>query len=212
VAFNARAVWSVQLVSFSWHLTASSFSTLCMIHGFYNETPWFWRCFQNRFFFLSLLPPCAKVLLLTIGVQNPSSIFRIPHGPPLGSTNGSHVEVYWFFKLTCCVSDICHNYDISLVLTFWENDKIRALHCRQPVLRIEIYVNGCVFRVPRMVSSYYGRTSISPLTNFSHNIGKLPHGIDMHPLGLYNNLCNITIRVIVNISIMFNINFVESGH
>jgi hypothetical protein len=35
-------------------------------------------------------------LLHTIGVQIPAKIFRLPHGPALGRTNGAHVKVLIF--------------------------------------------------------------------------------------------------------------------
>jgi hypothetical protein len=43
--------------------------------------------------------PHVKNLLSITGVQIPAHIFRLPQGPPLGRTNGAHVEVYWFFLI-----------------------------------------------------------------------------------------------------------------
>jgi hypothetical protein len=39
----------------------------------------------------------VKGLLYTTGVQINAKIFRLFHGPPLGRTNGAHVEANWFF-------------------------------------------------------------------------------------------------------------------
>jgi hypothetical protein len=59
------------------------------MHGAYNETSSFWRCFKKGTFFSGI-----RGLLHTTAVKIPASVFRLPHGPRLWRTEGAHVQVY----------------------------------------------------------------------------------------------------------------------